>query len=186
MKSFPFLVGLCALSLLFAGCGPLQSPLPARLDADQQKAIDDAWDNAVRPVNHYDHQGLLDALLITRGYESGIDKMTLRSEKQLAVGKVVMEVHYDRLVPADDRFEVQILDGAGKLLRKERYGREEVEKTYEELFVKVEELRGKRSQGNLPPDQGRQLAQIEARMKAVEEVFPKQDLERKEKGKPGQ
>src|SRR5947209_12902753 len=91
---------------------------------------------------------------------------TFRSEKRVAAGKVVMEVHDDRLAPAEDRFEVRVLDQAGRPLRQERYGRAEVEKTYQDLFVECEQLRRQREHGRATPAGVRRLAGYEARLKA--------------------
>ena len=38
----------CALAVVFVGCGPMQSPLPPRLNPDDQKKIDDSWDRAFK------------------------------------------------------------------------------------------------------------------------------------------
>jgi hypothetical protein len=165
--------------LVVAGCGPMQTPLPSRPDAEQQKGIDESWDNALRPLDRFDHQGLLDLLMVSKAYELGVDKLSFRSEKKVALGTVVMEVHYDRLKPAEDRFEMQLLDGAGKVLRQERYDRDVIEKTYKELFVECEQLRRKKDRGQATPEELKKLTGYEARFKTIEEVFPKD----KDKGK---
>jgi hypothetical protein len=108
-----------------------------RLDEAAQKQVDEAWERALSPVNRLDHQLLLDVFLGTGAYQRGVDKLYFRSEKRYSGGLVVMEVHFDRATPADDRFEVKVHDLNGKLVRQERYGREEVEKTYRELYVDV-------------------------------------------------
>jgi hypothetical protein len=160
---------------MVAGCGgPMQAPLPPRLDAQGQKDIDDAWDRAIRQMGQYDHQALLDVLMISKAYEVGVDRLTLRSEKRVAAGMVVMEIHFDRLAPAEDRFEVTAFDPEGRLLRKERYSREEVEKTHKELFVEQAELQRRKNQGQAAPEELARLERIEARLKTVEDVFPKE------------
>jgi hypothetical protein len=148
-------------------------PMAPRPGAEEQKAIDQAWDNALRPVDRYGHQALLDILLGSRGFEAGVDKLTFRSEKRVAAGTVVMEVHYDRLDPEGDRFEVKVVDRAGKVLRKERYDRKEVEQAYKTLFTDYQRLRWQKGQGNLSPEDARRLAEVEARRKVMEEAFPK-------------
>ncbi len=177
MKSLLAFVQLGLVFLAVVGCGPLQAPMAPRPDAEAQKEIDEAWDRVLGPVDHLDHQALLDVLMFTKAYEVGVDRLTFRSEKQVTAGTVVMEVHYDRLKPAEDRFEVQLVDMAGGVLRKERYGRDEVERTYKELFVEGEQLRHK---GGPTPEEARKLAQYEARLKAIQEIFPKADQAKKE------
>jgi hypothetical protein len=184
MKSFPVFMFFGLVGLAMTGCGPLQAPMPARPDADVQKQIDEAWDKALGPVDRFDHQTLLDLLMFCKAYEVGVDKLTFRSEKRVAVGKVVMEITYDRFAPAEDRFEIQILDPVGRPLRKERYGRADVEKTYQELFVESEQLRRHKEQGAATPVEVRKLAQYEARLRAIEAVFPKPDQKKDGKGKP--
>jgi len=186
MKSLLCPLGFFVLALTVAGCGPLQMPMPERPDAEQQKAIDDAWDKAVRPVDRYAHQTLLDILVATRAYQVGVDKLTFRSEKRVEGRTVVMEIRYDRLDPAGDRFEVQVLDRTGKLLRREPYDRKEVEDTYRALFVDHEQLRRNKENGKLTPEQARQLAEQEARWKVINEAFPNFDAKKGEKAEPGQ
>jgi hypothetical protein len=62
-----------------------------------------------------------------------------RAEKRFVGGKVVMEVWFDRARPDDDRFMVSVYDAAGKLVRTERYAREEIDTTYRDLFPKPHE-----------------------------------------------
>lgn len=182
-----FSVVLIAFGLILlgnTGCGPLQVPLPPRTDEKGQKEIDLAWNQALQPLNRFDHQTLLDILMETKAYEVGVDRLTLRSEKKVAAGMVVMEVHFDRLLPVEDRFEVQVLDPAGRLLRKERYSREEIDKTYQELFVEYQNLQ-RQSKDKLTAEEARRLAQYEARLKVVEDTFPKNDSDKESKAKPG-
>jgi hypothetical protein len=183
MKSFLILGSISTIFIALAGCGPLQTPLPQRPNAEGQRAIDEAWDKALRPVERFDHQTLLDILMCTKAYEVGVDKLTLRSEKKVAAGKVVMEIHYDRMAPAEDRFEVQVLDEAGRSLRKERYGREEIEQTYTALFVHSEHLRRREESGMATPEEVQELAAYRARLKVVEDVFPKRDDGKDQGGK---
>jgi hypothetical protein len=166
-------LGLALAGLLAAGCGPLHSPLPARLDDKGQKSVDESWEKALSPVGRYDHQGLLDVLLVSNAYQFGVDRLTFRSEKRVRLGVVVMEVHYDRLLPAEDRFEVQLIGHDGRVIRKERYGRADVERTSKELGRECQALRKKKEQGIAGPKELAKLAGYEARLKAVEEVFPK-------------
>lgn len=174
---------LCSALLVLAvvGCGPMQAPMPVRLEGEGQKQFDEAWNDALRPVDRFDHQTVLDFLMVTQAYQMGVDRLTFRSEKKVAVGKVVMEISFDRLRPAEDRFVVQILDDAGQVLRKEEYAREDVERTYRDLFVDHQDLQYKKDRGTITPEEARRLADHDARIKAVEAVFP--DPEEKKPGK---
>jgi hypothetical protein len=134
MKRFVLLVPACALALAF-GCGPMKVPLPERLDPEAQKAIDDGWNRALTPPDKLGRQELLDVLVGVQAYQLGVDSFTFRAEKRFAGGKVVMEVGYDRSRPNDDRFEVTVYDDAGKVVRNERYTREEIDETFHALFV---------------------------------------------------
>jgi hypothetical protein len=157
------------------------SPLPPQLDADQQKEIDAAWDRALTPVNRLDRQAFLDALLLTQGYQAGVDRLTFRSEKSCTDALVVMEIHIDRQRPADDRFEVTIKDKAGqKVLQHFVYTRAEVE-------VSVKELRSPKyacdqapNAAPLDPWEARKRVEVMNRIAAVEEIFPKRDDGQKE------
>ena len=56
----------CGFVFAIAGCGPLQTPLPPRLDDEGQKTVDQAWDNTLSEANRFDKQTLLDILMCTR------------------------------------------------------------------------------------------------------------------------
>ena len=169
MKRFA-LPGLsCALALTFIGCGPMQTPMPPRLDPDSQKQVDDSWDKAFEPVGRFDHQGLLDVMVGVQAYQLGVDSFALRSEKQFAGGKVVMEVNFNRHKPDGDRFEVTVYDPAGKLLRSERYSRKEVEATHADLSANPS------PKGDGVPDQpgmAARRAEHQARWNRIREIFP--------------
>jgi len=147
--------------------------MPPRFDDEGQKAIDESWNKALTPVDRYDHQALLDILIGTKAYEVGVDRLMLRSEKSFSAGTVIMEIHFYRLAPESDRFEITILDLAGKPVRKETYDRKKVEDTYRELFVDCAQLRQKKDQGNATPEELRKLAGYEARLATIEQFFPK-------------
>jgi hypothetical protein len=173
MKRVPILLILTLAGLVAAGCGPMHAPLPTRLNAEDQKSVDESWNKALSPVGRFDHQGLLDVLLVSNAYQFGVDRLTFRSEKRVDIGTVVMEVEYDRLEPTKDRFEVQLLGKNGQVIRRELYGREEIERTGKELTSDVEMLRAKKANGTATPEELKKLADYEVRLKAIEEVFPK-------------
>lgn len=153
-----------AAVLAAVGCGPLQQPMPARLDDHSQKQIDAAWDAALTPVGKYDRRRWLDALVGTHAYQAGVDTFTLRSEKKLAAGRVVMEIHTDRARPDDDRFVVTVFDAAGVVARQERYSRADVEQAARELHP-TDGIGGE-------AERARRGATAEARWKEIEEMFP--------------
>ena len=169
MKRLSILVTLCGI-LVIAGCGPMTSPLPPRLEVEQQKVVDDAWEKALAPIDRVDHQVLLDSFVGTGAYQNGVDKLFLRSEKRFSGGLVIMEIHFDRTTPGEDRFEVTVTNPEGKALRKERYNRDEVEKTYRELFDKPTILAKDEQE---PPELAERRAKFEARWAKINEVFPK-------------
>ncbi len=152
-----------------AGCGPMPHPMPARLADDAQKDVGAAWDAALTPVGKYDRRRWLDALVGTQAYQTGVDSLTLRSEKRVAGGTVVMEIVFDRAKPDEDRFVVTVLDAAGVVARQERYSRADVEGAVNELF---DPARGAPAGPNEPPPVARRRAAAEARWKQVEEMFP--------------
>lgn len=154
------------------GCGPMGSgPMPPRLEADEQKKIDDAWENALAPVDHLDRQAVLDTLIVSQAFQAGVDKLEFRSEKKFTGGLVVMEIHFDRTKPNDDRFEITIRDAAGKELRHLVYNRTEVETTYQELN---DPKYAKQPPPNVPVD-AKKRAEVQKRIEAVEKLFPKPD-----------
>jgi hypothetical protein len=162
-------------SIMLYGCGPMQMPMPVRLDAEGQKNIRESWDKALTPIDHFDHSALLDVFLLTQAYQVGVDKLSFRSEKKVALGRVVMEIEYDQLKPKEDRFEVKILDSAGKVLREEKYNRGEVERANEDLFKRADDLHKLANNGGLNPEQTKELAALQARIDVVTAVFPKDE-----------
>jgi hypothetical protein len=170
----PCLCG-CAVVFLMYGCGPMQMPMPVRLDANAQKNIDQTWDKALTPVGRFDHQGLLDFFLLTQAYQAGVDKLTFRSEKKVALGMVVMEIEYDRLKPDEDRFEAKLYDPAGNLLRQERYSRQEVEGSNRDLLVRTNDLENKIDDGHGTPAEVKELAALKARIDAVMAICSKEE-----------
>ena len=160
-------VPLCALALV--GCGPPTSPMPERLGDESQEQIDEAWDRAMSPPSKLARTDMLDALLGTRAYEVGVDTFAMRSEKRFAGGNVVMEIAFDRRRPADDRFEVSVFDTAGKLLRHERFDRDEVDESYRALFVEKPHPQAE----NVPdqPGMAAQRAAFDARWKKITDLL---------------
>lgn len=156
----------CALAvgLAVAGCGPMHAPLPERLDDEAQKQVDEGWARAFTPPGRFDHQALLDLMVVAQPYQLGVDALTFRSEKRFAGGTAVMEVRYDRAKPADDLFRVTVTDPAGNVIRAERYTRDEVRGT---VAAFNDQARNRDANGPDP-----QQAALQARLKRIEEVFP--------------
>jgi hypothetical protein len=163
-----------------AGCGPLQTPLPPRPSDADQKSINESWELALAPVGRYDSQTLLDILMVTHAYQIGVDKLEFRSEKTFSSGSVVMEARYDRLAAERDRFAVTVFDKQGEVLRQESYGREQIERTYHELFQEHRELLRKQQSGTATADEQRRLEALEARHSVVQHVFPDSAPDRSE------
>src|SRR5947209_14761086 len=149
-----------------AGCGPMQQPMPPRLGGDGQKQIDEAWEKALTPVGRLNRQQWLDAFVLTQAYQIGVDRLSFRSEKEFSGGTVVMEIHFDRCKPGEDRFEVTVLDRDGKPVRAERYSRADVEGTCE-VFSSLPP-----PDPNEPPELTRKRREREAREKVIEQFFP--------------
>lgn len=160
------LTALGAFSI--SGCGPLDRPMPARLDDEGQKEVDVAWNAALEPVGKYDRQRWLDTLVGTQAYQNGVDSLTFRSEKAFAGGRVVMEVLFDRTKPEEDRFVVTVLDKAGATIRQEKYNRADVEQTARELAD-----RNSPPQPGDPPEVVQRRAALEARWNRISEMLPK-------------
>jgi hypothetical protein len=159
----------CALaSLAVVGCGPMRTPLPARLDPETQKKIDDGWDKAFAPADRLGRQDLLDVMVGVQAYQLGVDTFSLRAEKRLAGGRVVMEVAFDRARPDDDRFEVGVYGAAGRPVRSERYSRKEIEETYDALFV----IPPENPNNPDPPELAARRAAHKARWQKIERLFP--------------
>lgn len=124
---------LCSMMLTTAlgagsGClGPLSRPMVYRLDEQEQAAVDESWKNVLANSADIDHTLLLDVLLASGLYEFGIDRLEFRSEKDLPEGLVVMEVSFERSLPANDRFAVTFISADGQTRWTERYTREEVD-----------------------------------------------------------
>ena len=171
----------CSLTLWAAvGCRPIgRTPLPERLSDDTQERVTEAWDSALRPVDRLDRQALLDVLIFFRAYQNGVDRLHFRSEKDISAGVVVMEIRYDRSVPADDRFEVSVKDTAGKVIRQIAYGRAEVEATYRDLNDKKFAGDAVPKGVDLGPEDQKKPDEVQARLKAIESHFPKPPEDKK-------
>jgi hypothetical protein len=118
-----------ALMVGLSGCGPLFAPMQPRLSAEDQRKVDQMWDNMLTPVGHVDREALLDANVAYWMFTIGVDRMHLTSEKYFTGGTAVMEMDCDRANPDADEFTITVLDLRGRTVRRERYTRAEVEES---------------------------------------------------------
>jgi len=179
MKAVLSISVLAAAIFVFAGCNPIgPKPMVDRLSDEDHKAITESWNKALTPPDKLDRQAFLDVLVYTQAYQVGVDRLSFRSEKAYADGIVVMEIHFDRAKPGEDRFEVTVRDKAGKELRHLVYNRVEVENTFAELSnTKYATNRGP----NDPPlaqDDVKKREEVQKRIAAIEQFFPKREEEK--------
>jgi len=172
------LTALLAAGVLSAvGCNPIgPKPMVDRLSDDDQRAVTESWNRALEPVNKLDRQALLDVLIYAQAYQVGVDRLSLRSEKAYAGGNVVMEVHFDRAKPAEDRFEVTVRDQAGNELRRVVYTRDDVENTFKDLSDPKLANNPGPNEPPLPADQAKKREDVQKRLKAIEALFPKREV----------
>jgi hypothetical protein len=172
------LLSVGALSVfLLSGCGPMGSgPMPPRLAAEEQKQVDDSWDKALTPPDRLDRQALLDALILSHAYQTGADRLSFRSEKKCAAGTAVMEIHFDRAKPNEDRFDFRVIAADGRVVRELTYNRQEVETTYKELHDPKYDPNRQPPQP-LDADQARKREEVKKRVEAVVQLFPKREGE---------
>jgi hypothetical protein len=150
----------------------MTSPMPPRLDAENQKAIDGAWNKALTPVGKLDRQSVLDLMVLRYAFEVGVDKLHFRSEKRFDGGTVVMTIAFDRAKPAEDTFDVVVLDKAGREVRTEHYTRADIERATEAFHHRSGDLQKKKDQGTATAAERQELAAIEARVTAVNDAYP--------------
>ncbi len=163
------------LAIMVSGCGPMHMPMPPRLDAGGQAALDDAWNRATRELHRLDHQQLLDALMNSHAYQVGVDRFSLRSEKHCEAGLVVMEIRFDRADLSSDCFMFTLYDKGGAIVRHERYTRDDVERTYEELFVELSRLEYLAQHGALSTKDQHRREVFQARLDAASSLIPETD-----------
>ena len=119
--------------LLTGGCGPLAFPAVQRLPPEEQRTVDDMWNNMLAPADRLDRDVLLDTVTTYFLFHLGVDRLSMRSGKQYAGGTVPMRVDFDRRRPEADAFRIDVTDHNGRLVRSERYPSEEVFKRAAEL-----------------------------------------------------
>jgi len=120
---------MIALITGLTGCGPLFAPMEPRLQPEDQRKVDQMWNNMLTPVGHVDREALLDANVAYWMYTFGVDRMHITSEKYFTGGTAIMEIDCDRANPDTDQFTITVLDERGRTVRRERYTRAEVEES---------------------------------------------------------
>jgi hypothetical protein len=126
-----------ALVTYLAGCGPLFLPMLPREKPEEQRRIDETWDNMLTPVPRLDRQVLLDTGVLCGLYTNGVDRMHMTSEKHFSGGTAVMEIDCDRINPDVGQFIITVYDERGRTIRRERYTRADVEESGRMMFAKL-------------------------------------------------
>jgi len=108
-----FVILMISLSL-FAGCGPMLSPMAPRLDVETQQKVDQIWNNLLTPVDRVDRQTLLDTNVSYWMYTLGVDRLHMTSEKYFSGGAAIMVIDCDRANPDSDQYTITIVDHQGK------------------------------------------------------------------------
>src|SRR5690242_19906565 len=124
MRTFiarPVSLALLLAGLLCGGCTPLRFPAVERLEPNRQAEVEDMWVNMLSPTGRLDRDLLLDVVSLYQLHSAGVDRLTMRSEKDYIGGRVSMEIAFDRMHPEADAFRIKIFDPGGRLVRAERY-----------------------------------------------------------------
>lgn len=119
--------------VIIGACGPMTKPMVDRLEDKHQAAVDEAWENMLSPVDRLDRMLLLDTVIASGMFQLGVDRLHLVSEKALSAGVVCMEILYDRDDLDSAVFSIAYADPTGRVLRREEYGRDEVNDRFELL-----------------------------------------------------
>jgi hypothetical protein len=176
MRNLSLFAVIAGSIFVVAGCGPVgPAPMPDRLSDESQKRIDESWERALQPVDKLERQALLDAIVFTQAYQVGVDRLSFRSEKTFSGGTVVMEIHFDRAKPGEDRFVVRVLDKTGAELRHLVYNRGEVETTAKDLHNPRFNRPLKPDDPPLDAEDAVKRDAIQKRIAAIEVLFPKQE-----------
>lgn len=168
MRYFPLF-----LLVLAVGCqGPLTKPMIDRLDDESQAKIDEVWDNMVTPPNRVDRTLLLDVLLSAQLYQHGVDSLRFVSEKDVGENLVVMEIRFDREDPQFDEFSVTVIDPKGREVRRERYGRDDINKEINLLFGDTaQSVLAEGDETEMTDEMAERKALRDERMQAIQEVL---------------
>lgn len=91
------------------------------------------WVNMLSPTNRLDRGLLLDTVTTFQLHARGVDRLTMRSEKDYIGGHIQMDIAFDRKHPEVDFFQVRLFDRGGRLVRTEHYSGQEVLDRFEAL-----------------------------------------------------
>ncbi|MBL9148793.1 MAG: hypothetical protein JNM94_08890 [Phycisphaerae bacterium] len=114
-------------------------------------------------------QALLDLLLLQCVYYYGMDRIDYRAEKDLASGRLVIEVHANAAHPDADSLTMTRHGPDGSVVRVERWTRAEVERTSDELGRVRTTLRERVKQDAATDAEREVLRELDARVSAATE-----------------
>ncbi len=166
-----FFVAALLVLLALTGCSSLGvKPMPDRLNDEQQAQIDAGWEHFIDQLAAHERQELLDAILLRKAWEAGVDRLALSSEKRVGDKTVFMETRVDRDHPEGDTFRVLVIDSDGALLQAESFTRADIDEAIA-LYLHGQDL---------PPDaapeqaaaQRARSAERSARIAAAQRCFP--------------
>lgn len=158
--------------LVLGGCtGLAVKPMPERLAAQQQQAYDYGWQHLTTEQSEVDRTALLDTILVGQLWHQGVDRLQLRSEKQVGDVLVVMETDFDRADPDGDVFVVTFYDAQQRMLRQEAFASEEMDAAVALYMTPDVEIEGE-SEAERQERKAR-LAERDERWARVQQVFPR-------------
>lgn len=153
-----------------AGCTLAVKPMPTRLAAEEQQACDDGWQRLVDAGGELEHTTLLDTVLLMQLWHHGVDRLQLRSEKQVGDALVVMETGFDRADPDGDVFVVTFYDAQQRMIRQEAFASNELDAAVALYMTPEGEIEGE-SEAERQERKAR-LAERDERWARVRQVFP--------------
>jgi hypothetical protein len=158
--------------LALGGCtGLAVKPMPERLAAEEQQAYDYGWQHLTTMQSEVDRTALLDTILVGKLWHQGVDRLQLRSEKQVGDVLVVMETDFDRADPEGDVFVVSFYDTQQRVLRQEAFAAGELDAAVA-LYMTLEgEIEGEREAER--QEREARLVERDERWARVRQVFPR-------------
>ena len=154
------------------GCSGLSvKPMPERLNQKSQQACDSGWQHIVAGEAAVERQALLDAILVHQVWHRGVDRLHLRSEKQVGNTLVIMESDYDRADPDGDVFTVSVIDAQRGLLRREEFSAADVDAAICLYMTPDGDIEGESAAER--QDRLARLAEKQARLERALQVFQK-------------
>jgi hypothetical protein len=167
------LAAVAGVSALLTGCNAPFGivPMPQRLDPGQQQRYEYGWDHFVQLAPTVERGAILDTLLFSQGWYTGVDRLYLVSEKQVGDVVVIMQSRFDRSRPDEDLFSVTFYDQKRDVVvRLEEFTPGEMQEAYD-LYLTPEG----ESECESPEARAERMARLEeknARLRRVEELFP--------------